>query len=32
MSGHVVLEIHLAGSMIYVEDAVPMGGTELRAA
>jgi hypothetical protein len=32
MNGHVVLEIHLAGSMIYVEAAVPEGGTERRTA
>ena len=32
MRGHVVLEIHLAGSMTFVEDAVPEGGTERRAA
>ena len=32
MRGHIVLEIHLAGSMIYVEDAVPEGGAERRAA
>ena len=32
MRGHVVLEIHLAGSMIYVEDAVPEGGAERRSA
>ena len=27
MSGHVVLEIHLAGAMTFVEDAVPVGGS-----
>jgi hypothetical protein len=32
MSGHVMLEIHLAGAMIFVEDAVPEGGAERRAA
>ena len=32
MSGHVMLEIHLAGSMAYVVDAVPADGTERRAA
>jgi hypothetical protein len=32
MRGHVMLEIHLAGSMTFVEDAVPGGGTERRAA
>ena len=32
MRGHVVLEIHLAGAMTFVEDAVPAGGTERRAA
>ena len=32
MRGHVVLEIHLAGAMTFVEDAVPVSGTELRAA
>jgi hypothetical protein len=32
MSGTVMLELHLAGSMIYVVDAGPKGGTERRAA
>jgi len=32
VSGHDLLEIHLAGSMIYAVDAVPGGGTERRAA
>ena len=32
MRGIVMLEIHLAGSMIYVVDAVPADGTERRAA
>ena len=32
MRGHVMLEIHLAGSMIYAVDAVPEDGTEQRAA
>jgi hypothetical protein len=32
MRGHVVLEIHLAGAMTFVEDAVPTGGVERRAA
>jgi hypothetical protein len=32
MRGHVMLEIHLAGAMTFVEDAVPGGGTERRAA
>ena len=32
MRGHVILEIHLAGTMIYAVDAVPAGGTERRAA
>ena len=32
MRGHVVLEIQLAGAMIFVEDAVSVGGTERRAA
>jgi hypothetical protein len=32
MSGHVVLEIHLAGTMTYVEDAAPERGTQRRAA
>ena len=32
MSGIVMLEIHLAGPMIYVVDAVPAGGAERRAA
>ena len=32
MSGHVVLEIHLAGSMIYAVHAVPADGAERRAA
>ena len=32
MRGIVMLEIHLAGSMIFVEDVVPVGGTERRAA
>ncbi len=32
MPSPVVLEIHLAGMMTYVEDAVPIGGTEYRAA
>ena len=32
MRGHVMLEIHLAGSMTYAVDAVPVGGTERRAA
>ena len=32
MRGHVMLEIHLAGAMTFVEDAVPVGGTERRAA
>jgi hypothetical protein len=32
MSGTVMLEIHLAGSMVYVVDAVPEGGIEQRAA
>jgi collagen type I/II/III/V/XI/XXIV/XXVII alpha len=27
MNGHVVMEIHLAGAMIYLSDAVPAGGT-----
>ena len=31
ISEHVMLEIHLAGFMIYVEDAVPEAGTERRA-
>jgi hypothetical protein len=32
MSGHVMLEIHLASSMIYVAEAARAGGTEQRAA
>ena len=32
MRGIVMLEIQLAGAMIYVEDAVPVGGIERRAA
>jgi hypothetical protein len=32
MRGPVLLEIHLAGAMIYHEDAVAAGGTERRAA
>ena len=32
MSGIVMLEVHLAGSMIYAADAVPADGTERRAA
>ena len=32
MRGHVMLEIQMAGAMIYVEDAVPGGRTERRAA
>ena len=32
LRGHVVLEIHLAGSMAYVVDAAPADGTERRAA
>ena len=32
MRGTVMLEIHLAGSMTYVVDAAPEGGTERRAA
>ena len=32
MRGNVMLEIHLAGSMTYVVDAVPEGGTERRTA
>jgi hypothetical protein len=32
MSGTVMLEIHLAGSMTYVVDTAPEGGTERRAA
>ncbi len=32
MRGHVVLEIHLAGSMTYVVDVVSEGGIERRAA
>ncbi len=32
MSGNVMLEIHLAGSMSYVVDAAPEGGIERRAA
>ena len=32
MSGHVMLEIHLAGSMIYAVDAASEGGMERRAA
>ena len=32
MSGNVMLEIHLAGSMTYVVDAAPEGGIERRAA
>ena len=32
MSGHVMLEIHLAGSMIYAVDAATGDGTEQRAA
>ena len=32
MSGHVMLELHLAGSMIYAVDAAPGDGTEQRAA
>ena len=32
MSGTVMLEIHLAGSMTYAVDAAPEGGTERRAA
>jgi hypothetical protein len=32
MSGNVMLEIHLAGSMIYAEEAAPGGRTERRAA
>jgi hypothetical protein len=32
MRGPAMLEIHLAGAMIYLEDAEPVGGTEWRAA
>ena len=32
MRGTVMLEIYLAGSMTYVVDDVPAGGTERRAA
>jgi hypothetical protein len=32
MRGHGVLEIHLAGAMTFVEDAVSVSGTERRAA
>ena len=32
MRGPALLEIHLAGAMTYVEDAVPVDGTERRAA
>ena len=32
MRGHIVLEVHLAGSMTYLVDAVPADGTERRAA
>jgi hypothetical protein len=32
MRGHVVLEIHLAGAMTFVEETVPVGGLERRAA
>jgi hypothetical protein len=32
MRGNVMLEIHLAGSMIYAEEAAPESGTEWRAA
>ena len=32
MSGHVMLEIHLAGSMTYAVDAMPEDGTGRRAA
>jgi Hint domain len=32
MSGHVMLEIHLAGSMIYAVDTAPEGGMEQRVA
>jgi hypothetical protein len=32
MPGHVVLEIHLAGAMTFVEGAVPAGRTERRSA
>ena len=32
MRGLVMLEIHLAGAMTFVEDAVPVGGTRRRAA
>ena len=32
MRGPAVLEIHLAGSMIYAVDAAPVGGAERRAA
>ena len=31
MDGHVVLEIQLAGPMIFVEDTVLVGGAERRA-
>ncbi len=32
MRGTVLLEIHFAGSMIFIEDVVPVGGAERRAA
>ena len=32
LGGHDLLEIHLAGSMIYAVDAVPTSGIERRAA
>ena len=32
MSGNVMLELHLAGSMIYAVNAAPQDGTERRAA
>jgi hypothetical protein len=32
ISGHVVLEIQLAGAMTFVEDAGHLGGAERRAA
>ena len=32
MNGHVMLELHLAGSMVYAVDAASAGGMERRAA
>jgi hypothetical protein len=32
MRGHIMLEVHLAGSMTYLVDAVPADRTERRAA